>query len=153
MQTLTYNNLSRWTTQELLEEVVMRTATDGPGLEVLEAMVIRARLAESDRRFGDATQPELEMSMELTRVVGTMEMGFADGGESSVLTAATHEVDPETVEAHAHDHTHRRVSSTKFAAHMHHHLHLNDEEADAELNGHTHARAHARHPWEPAHPE
>ena len=83
--------------------------------------------------------------MELTRVVGTMEMALADGGETSVLTVATHEVDPETVEAHAHDHTHRRVSSTKFAAHLHHHLHLNDEEADAELNGHTHARAHA-HP-------
>ena len=91
--------------------------------------------------------------MELTRVVGTMEMALADGRDAAVLTAATHEVDPETVEAHAHDHTHRRVSSTKFAAHMHHHLHLNDEEADAELNGHTHARAHARHPWEPAHPE
>jgi hypothetical protein len=91
--------------------------------------------------------------MELTRVVGTMEMALADGGETSVLVAVTHEVDSETIDAHAHDHTHRRVSSTKFAAHLHHHLHLDDAEADAEFNGHTHARAHARHPWEPAHPE
>jgi hypothetical protein len=59
MQTLTYN-LSRWTTEELVDEVVRRTATDGPGLETLEKVVLRARLAESDRRFGDATQPELE---------------------------------------------------------------------------------------------
>jgi len=91
--------------------------------------------------------------MELTRVVGTMEMGLADGGETRALTAGTHEVDSETIDAHAHDHTHRRVSSTKFGAHLHHHLHLHDEGADAELNGHTHARAHERHPWEPAHPE
>lgn len=152
MQTLSYN-LSRWTTQDLLEEIVRRTATDGPGLEVLETMVIRARLAASDRRFGDATQPELERALELTNVVGTMEMGIADGEETRVPVVATHEVDAETLDAHAHDHTHGRRSSVKFAAHLHYHLHLIDVEADAELNGHTHAPAHARHPWEPAHPE
>jgi hypothetical protein len=69
-----------------------------------------------------------------------------------VLTAAAHEVDPETAGAHAHDHTHGRRISGKFAAHLHHHLHLNDLEADAELNGHTHARDRTTHPWESADP-
>ena len=58
MQTLTYN-MSRWTTEELVDEVVRRTAADGPGLEILEKVVLCARLAESDRRFDDGTQPAL----------------------------------------------------------------------------------------------
>lgn len=152
MQTLSYS-MSRWTTEELLDEVVRRTAADGPGLEMLEKVVLCARLAQTDRRLDDGTQATLAPGHERAGVAGTMEMGLAEGGETSVRTTVTHEVDSETADAHAHDHTHRRVSSTKFAAHLHHHLHLDDEAADAELNGHTHARAHARHPWEPAHPE
>jgi len=77
MQTLTYN-LNRWTTEELVDEAVRRTATDGPGLEVLEKVVLRARLAESDRRFDDGTQPALAPGRERAGVMGTMEMGLAD---------------------------------------------------------------------------
>lgn len=78
MQTLTYN-LSRWTTEDLLDEVVRRTASDGPGLQILETVLIRARLAESDRRFGDGTQAQLGSPTKPVGVLGTMEMGFADG--------------------------------------------------------------------------
>jgi hypothetical protein len=51
-------NLGRWTTDELLEEILRRTAADGPALQLLETIVIRARLAEGDHRFshGDAGQ-------------------------------------------------------------------------------------------------
>jgi hypothetical protein len=58
MQTPTYS-LSRWTTEELHDEVMRRTATDGPGLRLLETIVIRARLAEGDHRLAEGTQPEL----------------------------------------------------------------------------------------------
>jgi hypothetical protein len=152
MQTLTYN-MSRWTTEELVDEVVRRTATDRPALEILEKVVLRARLAESDRRFEDGTQPALTVSQERVGVGGTLEMELARGEETAVAPVASHEVDSDTLDAHAHDHTHRKVSSAKFAAHLHHHLHLSDVEADGEFNGHTHARVHARHPWEPADPE
>lgn len=77
MQTLTYN-MSRWTTAELLDEVVRRTATDGPGLELLETVLVRARLAESDRKFGDGTQADFAPALERAGVRGTMEMGLAD---------------------------------------------------------------------------
>jgi len=50
MESLTYS-MNRWSTEELLDEAVRRTATDGPGLQLLETVLIRARLAESDRRF------------------------------------------------------------------------------------------------------
>ena len=80
MQTLTYN-LSRWTTEDLLDEIVRRTASDGPGLQILETVLIRARLAESDRRFGDGTQAELEPPPKPVGVRGTMEMGLADGAD------------------------------------------------------------------------
>jgi hypothetical protein len=153
MQTLT-PDMTRCTTQELLDEVLRRTASDGPALHILETLIIRARLAERDRRFMDfGTQPELAPANEQAGVRGTMEMGLADDGEGVVRRAnGGHEVDPEAPGAHTHDHTHRRVSSAKFAAHDHHHLHADDVEADALLNGHTHARAHARHPWESANP-
>jgi hypothetical protein len=62
MQTRTYS-LSRWTTEELHDEVMRRTAADGPGLRLLETIVIRARLAEGDHRLADATQPELAPSI------------------------------------------------------------------------------------------
>lgn len=61
MQPRTYE-LTRWSTEELRDEVMRRTATDGPGLELLGTMVIRARLAESDQR-AEGTQPELAPSI------------------------------------------------------------------------------------------
>ena len=42
MQTLT-QNMTRLTTQELLDEVMRRTASDAPALHLLETIVIRAR--------------------------------------------------------------------------------------------------------------
>jgi hypothetical protein len=78
MQTLTYS-LSRWTTEELLNEVVRRTATDATELQLLDTIVLRARLAESDRRFGDGVQSELTPALEQGGVAGTMEMVLADG--------------------------------------------------------------------------
>ncbi len=169
MQTLT-QNMTRLTTQELLDEVMRRTAADAPALHLLETIVIRARLAESDRRFTDlGTQAEFAPDPEQAGVRGTMEMGLANdkedvalptngrhapstNGDHAVSTNGGHEVDADRPGAHTHDHTHRRVSSTKFAAHDHHHLHPDDMKADALLNQHTHARAHARHPWESADP-
>ena len=77
MQTLTYN-MSRWTTQDLLDEVMRRTATDAPALQLLETIVLRARLAESDRQFEDGGQPEFAPDRERVGVGGPMEMGLAD---------------------------------------------------------------------------
>ena len=70
-----------------------------------------------------------------------------------LISAPTHEVDPQTLGAHVHDHSHRRVVSPKFAAHNHNHVHLDDVKADGELNGHTHSRAHERLPWENRDPD
>jgi len=79
MQTLT-KNLNTWTTTDLLEEVVRRSASDGPALHLLETVIIRARLAESDRRFADfGTQDQLAPLLARAGVRGTMEMGLADG--------------------------------------------------------------------------
>ena len=52
------NNMGRWTTKNLLAEVLIRSEGDAPGLRALGAMVIRAQLAESDRQaaeLGDST--------------------------------------------------------------------------------------------------
>jgi hypothetical protein len=154
MQTLT-QDMTQWTTKELWDEVMRRTGSDGPTLHLLETILIRARLAESDRRFADfgrqAEQPGPDPDQ--AGVLGTMEMSLADDRLGELrLPSGNHEVAADTAGAHTHDHTHRRVSSTKFAAHNHHHLHPDDAEADALLNGHSHARAHARHPWESANP-
>jgi hypothetical protein len=65
-----------------------------------------------------------------------------------LIGPSAHEVDPETLGAHAHDHWHGRVASAKFSAHTHSHVHLNDVKADGELNSHTHTRVHERLPWE-----
>ena len=45
------NNLGGWTTDELLAEVFERSAGDRPALQLLQALTIRALLAESDREF------------------------------------------------------------------------------------------------------
>jgi len=144
------SNLGRWTTAELVGEVMRRTASDAPGLHALQTVVIRARLADGDRRADCGTQSELVPVRERTGVAGTREPG-----RSSVLTAAAHtahEVEPDTCGAHAHDHTHRRLASAKFAAHEHYHVHPDDLKADVTLNAHTHARTHARLPWESQNP-
>jgi len=81
MQTLT-QNMTRWTTQELLDEVMRRTESDGPALHGVETIIIRARLAESDRRFADfGTQAEFEPAPARAGVRGTMEMGPANGDD------------------------------------------------------------------------
>jgi len=41
-------DLKRWTSDELLDEVVERSAADRPALRRLETMVLKARLAEID---------------------------------------------------------------------------------------------------------
>jgi len=71
------DNLTRWTTEELRDEVMRRTATDGPGLELLGTIVIRARLAERDQRLAEGTQSELAPSI-VARVPGTLRMSLAD---------------------------------------------------------------------------
>ncbi|HEV8575100.1 MAG TPA: hypothetical protein VGR43_10390 [Dehalococcoidia bacterium] len=74
--------LNRWSTEELVGEVVKRTAADGPALRLVEGLIIRARLAESDRRFVDfGTQRGAGSDLERGGVRGTMEMGLADGGD------------------------------------------------------------------------
>ncbi len=75
MEPLTHS-LSRWTTEDLLGEVMRRTALDGPALEALQAVVIRARLAEGDRRSQFGTQSELIPEQERAGVAGTMELGL-----------------------------------------------------------------------------
>jgi hypothetical protein len=54
MEPLT-QSLNRWSTKELVEEVIRRSASDGATLQLLETTVIRARLAEVDQRFGGGT--------------------------------------------------------------------------------------------------
>ncbi len=149
METLPYT-MSRWTTDDLIGEVVRRTATDGLALRSVEGAIIRARLATSDRRLVESQAPlELESKSDPGVVRGTIEMRLAeDGAAVGLMVSGGHEVDAATSGAHAHDHTHRRQSSTKFAAHLHHHLHPGEVGADAQLNGHTHARPRASLPWE-----
>ena len=145
--------ISRWTTEELIGEVMWRTRSDASSLALLETKIIRARLAASDRGLAEGTQAEPITVPDLRGVHGTVEMSLDDGGEKAPpLTASGHEVDPDTADAHAHDHTHRRLASAKFAAHEHYHVHPDDLKVDAMLNGHTHARAHSKLPWESHNP-
>jgi hypothetical protein len=144
------SNLGRWTTAELVGEVMRRTASDAPGLHALQTVVIRARLADGDRRADCGTQSELVPVREHAGVAGMRELGRSSA--LAVTAHAAHEVEPDTCGAHAHDHTHRRLASVKFAAHEHYHVHPDDLKADATLNGHTHARAHSRLPWESHNP-
>ena len=79
MQTLTHT-LRSWRTEDLVNEVVRRTATDGPALAAVEGVIIRARLAESEGRFAQTAFPEALMStIEGAGVRGTVEMVLADG--------------------------------------------------------------------------
>jgi hypothetical protein len=72
-------NLSRWTTDQLVGEVMRRTAKDTGALQALQAVVIRARLAEGDRRSVGGIQPALSATSNLAGVGGTTEIGLADG--------------------------------------------------------------------------
>jgi len=77
MKTLAYY-LSRWTTADLLGEVVRRTVADAPALRLVERTIIRARLAESDRKFAeDKASPGLGSTTEGAAVLGTTEISFA----------------------------------------------------------------------------
>ena len=71
--------MDRCTTDELLDELIRRTASDGAALRLLETIVIRARLAECDRRLEGGSQPEFAAQREFAGVSGTTEMGVADG--------------------------------------------------------------------------
>jgi hypothetical protein len=74
-------NLSRWTTEELVGEVMRRSAADAGALKALQTVVIRARLAEGDQRFAGGTQPELAATLGFAGVGGTIEMGLEDAEE------------------------------------------------------------------------
>ncbi len=80
MQTLTYS-LSEWSTEELIGEVVSRAAGDAMALRSIEAVIIRARLAESDGRSAQSEFPATLLSPVEAAVRGTIEMGLADDGE------------------------------------------------------------------------
>ncbi len=150
MQTLTYN-MERWTTEELIGEVVLRTATDASALRMVEGVIIQARLDAGDRLRAEEASPLVPGAI-APPVRGTTEMGLAEYAAPAVVSPAPgHEVEAGTVDAHAHDHTHGKKAPWKLAAHLHPHLHPDDLLADGELNGHTHARAHAGLPWE--HPD
>jgi hypothetical protein len=78
METLTYS-MKRWTTDQLIGEVVRRTATDGSALRLVEGVIIRARLAVGDRlRAASESLPGLGPSEASAEVRGTTEMGLAD---------------------------------------------------------------------------
>lgn len=47
------HNVATWTTDELLTEVLRRSAGDTPALRVLGQTIIRAQLAETDREFAN----------------------------------------------------------------------------------------------------
>ena len=53
METLT-NDLGGWTSDELLTEVLERSAADRPALRLLQGMILRALLAEGDRQYADS---------------------------------------------------------------------------------------------------
>ena len=79
METLTHR-MSRWSTEELLGEVVRRTAADAPALRLAEGVILRARLAASDRGFAEIETPaEPGPAIDRAGVRGTMELGLADG--------------------------------------------------------------------------
>ena len=44
------DDIGRWTTDELLAEVLKRSAGDRPALQLLQLTTIRALLAEGDRK-------------------------------------------------------------------------------------------------------
>ena len=81
METLTYS-MKRWTTDDLIGEIVRRIATDGPALRLVEGVIIRARLAAGDRLRGASQSLRGPgPAMAPAGVGGTTEMGLADDGE------------------------------------------------------------------------
>ena len=80
METLTYS-MKRWTTDDLIGEVLRRTASDGPALRSVEGVIIRARLAVGDRLLAASESLSgLRPSEASAEIRGTTEMGLADEG-------------------------------------------------------------------------
>ena len=75
------HNLSGWTTEQLLDEVVKRNATDAFGLQSLGRTIIRARLANADRRADSGMQGALGYATSPAAVSGTTEMSLANDGK------------------------------------------------------------------------
>jgi hypothetical protein len=146
MQSLTYS-MNRWTTEQLIGEVMRRMAADGQALRLAEEVIIRARLAVGDRLCGDTGSPPLIAPAGSVR--GRIEIGRAHNGESpGVPSIAGHEVDEGIFGAHTHAHAHGTTAPTKTSAHHHPHIHRGSADADGRLNGHIHAGAHGGLPWE-----
>jgi len=82
METLTYS-MKRWTTDDLIGEVLRRTASDGPALRSVEGVIIRARLAVGDRLRAASESPPTPAAA-TAGVAATMEMGLASHGERAV---------------------------------------------------------------------
>jgi len=73
------NNMGRWTTKNLLAEVLIRSEGDAPGLRALGAMVIRAQLAESDRQAAERDNSAgVGSTTEGAGVMGTTEILIAN---------------------------------------------------------------------------
>ena len=76
IQSATSGAWKRLTTDELLAEVLRRSAGDTPELRLHSQTVIRAQLAETDRDFADiSTRAELQPASE---VIGTTEIELAE---------------------------------------------------------------------------
>src|SRR5437868_15071728 len=101
MDSLT-QNMSGWTTEEILGELGSRTGSDRPALHLLETAFVRARLAASDRRAGGAVAEAAPAPEPAARVWGTTEMNLEEGAERyKPFAIAGHEVQPGTAGAHA----------------------------------------------------
>jgi hypothetical protein len=115
MQALTYS-MNRWTSEQLIGEVVRRAANDGQALRLVEGVIIRARLAAGDRLRVDPTSP-LAAITQADVVQGTIEMSVADEGDRAVpLTVAGHEVDEATSGAHPRSRTRREGADEDLSA-------------------------------------
>lgn len=51
------DNLDAWTTDELLEEVLRRSAGDRPTLDLIQATIMRALLNDCDQKADADTSP------------------------------------------------------------------------------------------------
>src|SRR5438876_8752339 len=116
METLSYS-MNRFTTEQLIGEVVRRAAADGPALRSFETVIIQARLAAGDRlQAAPDCGPEAVPAMARTPVFGTLAVGLAeDGGIAALLPAAGHEVVAGTLDSHSHDHTHGKKAAWRLA--------------------------------------
>lgn len=79
MNTLTYS-MKRWTTDDIISELVRRIATDGPALRFVDKLILRARLADGDRLAAESASLSGPPAAS-AGVGGTTEMTFADDAE------------------------------------------------------------------------